>query len=280
MLSRPVLFCLAAVGVITLMNGGIKTLTTGYGTLEVAFYRYVSGGSWALLIALWQRPGWPQREVVGAQVLRGVLGTISGTTFFFALKHLSLADSFTISFLAPLFVVILGFLFLKEVPRPRDLVALVLGFAGMIVIVSSLDRSGGGGSLAGALAAVVSAITYAMSLIMLRSLAQKVPFIHIVLFQHWVSALLLLPFVVTTVPLPAAADWPVVLIAPLLGVAGHILFANAYAAAPAARLAPAEYSALIYALAIDALWFGVLPTSATLVGATAIIVAASLAARR
>ncbi|HRK24546.1 MAG TPA: DMT family transporter [Beijerinckiaceae bacterium] len=276
----PIVLCLVAIGLLTLMNGFIKALTGRYDPLEIAFLRYVVGGSWALLATAWIRPGWPERSILLPQIARGTLGMVSGTSFFFALRDLPLADTFTISFLAPLFVTILAMLFLKERPRALDIVALLLGFAGVLVIALGVGGSGAGRPLFGMSAAMLSAITYAISIVMLRSLAQSQPHIHMVLFQHWVSALWLLPAVLMVWKTPELADLPVLLLAPLLGVAGHLLMTHAYARMPAARLAPTEYSALIYAITLDSLWFSTSPANDMLLGAIAIILAAALAARR
>ncbi len=66
----------------------------------------------------------------------------------------------------------------------------------------------------------------------------------------------------------------------LLGTTGHILLATAYAKAEAARLAPLEYTALIWAAFIGYGVFHEVPTWATLGGGILIVAAAALASRR
>lgn len=278
--ALPFLFCLGAIALLTVMNGVIKGQLVRYDTLQISFLRYLSGGLWAVALIYWMRPGWPNPATVKAQVLRGVLGTISGTSFFYALSQLSLADAFTIGFLAPLFVPLFGLVFLKEYPRGVDVLAVFLGFVGMLVIVSGASGAGGVRSWFGIGAGALSAITYALSLTMLRSLAQKDPFLLIVLFQHWVSALLLAPAAYAVWTMPSATDLMLIAIAAGLGVGGHLLIARAYSLAPAARMAPLEYSSLIYAAFIDYMWFGLTLKSETLIGAVAIVIGALLATRR
>ncbi len=275
----PVALGLCAVFVITLMNGLIKALSPGFETGQVAFMRYLSGGTFALMLAVVMRPGWPRSDTLKPQIARGVLGAISGTSFFFALRSLSLADAFTIGFLAPLFMVLFGLLFLKERPRGVDLVAVGLGFAGMLVIVHGAG-DGGPRPWAGIAACALSAVTYALAMTMLRSLAQKEALLLIVLFQHWIATLLLAPAAIVVWQPPSLADTGLFFLAAALGVIGHLLFARAYAMAAAARLAPLEYSALIYAAALDFVWFGTLVSTQTLVGAGLIILGVLIASRR
>ena len=276
----PVLLCLGAVFLLTIMNGIIKALSGGYDTLQISFLRYLCGSCWISLLVLWQRPRLPERKDFPAHFARGVLGAISGTTFFYALPHLSLADTFTISFLAPLFVTILSLLFLRETPRLVDLLALGLGFSGMLIIVSGADGGGGTRSLFGIVCVAISAITYALTLVLLRSLAQRDAFAMLVLFQHVISTVLLAPFGLALWTTPAPLHLAGFALAAGLGVLGHLLMASAYSRAPAARLAPLEYSALIYAAAIDLVWFGNRLSFDTVLGALAIIGAAVLATRR
>ena len=66
----------------------------------------------------------------------------------------------------------------------------------------------------------------------------------------------------------------------VLGVTGHVLMATAFARAEAARLAPLEYTALIWAALIGYGVFGEVPTLATAAGALLIIGAAAVASRR
>ena len=66
----------------------------------------------------------------------------------------------------------------------------------------------------------------------------------------------------------------------MLGVTGHVLMAVAFARAEAAKLAPLEYTALIWAALIGYVVFDEVPTFATAIGAVLIIGAAAMASRR
>jgi len=276
----PVLLCIVSVGLLTVMNGAIKGVVAHYDGVQVAFVRYAAGSVWIGLVVLWLRPGWPARDTALINLARGVLGMISGTTFFMALGLLNLADAFTVGFVAPLFVPLLALIVLKERPRRVDLIALALGFIGMLIIVRTGANGAGPRSLYGVGLVVISAATYAATLIMLRFLAQKDPIVLLVIFQHLVSAVILAPVMLFLWGPMAMGDVAVIAVASLLGVAGHLMMAHAFSRAEASRLVPIEYTALLYAAIIDFVWFGHAVAPSTLLGAAAIILGALLASRR
>lgn len=262
------------------MNGMIKSVTDLYHPLQISFTRYASGFIGVLAIIAVQRPGWPSRQTLVPNLIRGGLGAISGTSFFYGLSVLTLADAFTVGFLAPLFVPLLALMFLKERPRLIDFLALALGFAGMLIIVRSGAVGDGNRSLFGVGMVVVSAVTYAISLVMLRFLAQRDPFVLLVMFMHGVSAVLLAPFGLYVWRAMPLQHFALIGGGALLGVCGHLMMARAFSVGPAARLVPIEYTALIYAALIDYVWFGHSLAPTTLMGAAAIIFGALLASRR
>lgn len=281
MRAKPILLCLVAVGLLTLMNGLIKGISPLYDPLQLAFVRYVSGGLGIAAIIAAVRPGWPARETLVLNLVRGGLGAISGTSFFYALSVLALADAFTVGFLAPLFVAPLAMVFLKERPRGIDLAALALGFIGMLIIVRGGGDTGAGPSLFGIGMGVISAVTYAISLIMLRFLALQSDRVEwLVMFMHGVSAVLLAPLGLAVWRAMPAAHLVLMAGAALIGVSAHLMMARAFSEGEASRLVPIEYTALIYAAAMDFAWFGRPVATSTLLGAAAIITGALLASKR
>ena len=66
----------------------------------------------------------------------------------------------------------------------------------------------------------------------------------------------------------------------MLGVGGHFLMTSAFSRAEAARLAPLEYTALIWAALLGYGFFAEVPTWATFAGAVLIVTGAVIASRR
>ena len=115
-------------------------------------------------------------------------------------------------------------------------------------------------------------MTYALSLVLLRQRAQRDKFLHIVIFQNIGPCILVAPF--GALGLAAARShahlgW--FMLMGSLGFIGHMLMVTAYAKAEAARLAPLEYTALIWAVLIGYGVFSEIPTWATLGGGLLIV---------
>lgn len=275
----PIALAILAIGVLSALDVLIKIVGARYPTVQLVFLRFAFGFVVAGCLWLWMQPGRPSREAVKANLLRGVIGLVTATSFFYALQTLPLAETIAFSFLSPLFLTAFGILLLKEKLVPRLLVGLAIGFGGMVVMVLGQGAGGHSLPLPGVLAAIGSAVTYALSLTLLRQRAQQDALITIVTFQHIVPAVLMAaPAAAFWVPPPG---WDLAIYACIagMGVAGHLLMGMAFKRAEASKLAVAEYSALIYAAILGFLVFGEIPGLATLAGTLLIIAGTALAMR-
>lgn len=275
------LLSLAGIFLLTIMDVGIKHVAGLYPTFQVAMLRFWIGGVAIALVAAVIRPGWPSRETAVVNGLRSVLIALMASMFFFALATLPLAEAMALSFLSPVFLALLGRSVLGEPVGPRIGLALVAGFIGMVVIVGG--KIGGSGyqdaALLGALAAFCSAFIYALSMTLLRSRATRDPIVTIVLFQNFGPALILtVPGMWVWQPV-SPVDLAIFLGIGIVGAAGHLALAMAFARAPAARLAPLEYTALVWGVGLGYLIFGEIPDAATVAGALLIIASAYLTSR-
>jgi S-adenosylmethionine uptake transporter len=277
----PALRAAAGIAVLSIMDAVIKGMSAYYPTFQVAFLRFACGTLIATGVVAALRPGWPSRETVKANMLRSVIAVITAVSFFYALAQLPLAETLVLSFLSPMFIALFGMLMLKEKVDIRIIGAIAIGFGGtLIVVMGQTGETGAVRSWGGVAAALGSAITYALSLVLLRQRAQRDKFLHIVYFQNIGPAILVAPFgILFWQPLNLAhLAWFMVM--GVLGVIGHVFMATAYAKAEAARLAPLEYTALIWAAFIGYGVFSEVPTWATMGGGTLIVLDKSLDVER
>ncbi|WP_230531218.1 DMT family transporter [Microvirga roseola] len=277
----PALRAAAGIAVLSIMDAVIKGMSAFYPTFQVAFLRFACGTLIVTGVVAVMRPGWPSRETVVANAFRSVIAVVTAVSFFYALGQLPLAETLVLSFLSPMFIALFGLLMLKERVDARIIGAIAIGFAGtLIVVLGQTEEAQSARSWAGVGAALLSAVTYALSLVLLRQRAQRDKFLHIVVFQNVGPALLVAPFAVFVwQPLDL---WHLAwfLVMGVLGFSGHMLMVTAYAKAEAARLAPLEYTALIWAVLIGYGVFAEIPTWATLGGGILIVAAAMLTSRR
>ena len=285
-MSRAFGLAVLAVGLLSAMDAGIKGLTSSFSTPQIAFLRYAFGSLAILAVITVARPPRPRLETILANCWRAGLGVVTALTFFFALGRLPLAETLALALLSPCCTVLFGALLLGEsVGRPL-VVALIIGLLGMLTIVA--PRFGGGTAslqaLEGAGAVLISTLTYSLSLVLLRSRATRDHPMTIVAVQNIGSVVILgslAPFAPAGLWQPLAwTDLAEFAGLGILGIGGHLMIAKAYSLAPAARMAPADYTALIYASVFGYVFFAETPAWTTVVGALLIITSSLAASRR
>ena len=213
-------------------------------------------------------------------VYRGVLGTAAMALGFAALGFLPLPEATAIGYAAPLLVVIFAAMFLGEDVRAFRLILVLVGLAGVIIVLTPrFNLSGDQVSLAqtlGAVLALSGAACTALSQIFIRKLVMEERTAVIVFWFSATSSILAL----ATIPFgwvwPSVPVLALLVLIGLLGGLGQILLTSAYRFAPASVVAPFEYASILLALAIGYAVFGDMPTPAML-GGSAIVIAAGIA---
>lgn len=280
---HPVLQAFIGIALLSAMDALIKAAVAGLPVLQVALLRYVVGSVVILLLVAWERPGWPTREALAANGLRAVLVVVTATSFFYALGQLPLAETLILSFVSPAFTVLFAAILLRERVDARILLSLAAGFGGVALIV--LGGLGGTQaqkttSLLGVAAVLVAAIGYAATNVLLRARAQRDPVLVIVAIQNLAPAAMLAAPGLWVWRIPEGHGWLLLGAIGILGVAGHVMLARAYAGAEAARLASLDYTALIWAVLFGLIAFGEVPGPFAWAGAVLIVGSAWLVARR
>ena len=193
---------------------------------------------------------------------------------FIAIARLPLAEAVALTYLAPLLLSLLGRLMLKEPIPARTALGIAIGLAGVVVIASSrrIDASRAF-DLVGVVAALACAFFYALSNILVRRQSSRDATVAIVTMSNLFALLLASPVMLVRFEMPSGVHWAVFAAIGLLGTAGQLCLAWAYARASAGRLGIVEYTALLWASALGFAIFGETPTPQTMLGAAIIIVA-------
>jgi S-adenosylmethionine uptake transporter len=280
---RPSAFAAACLGIAlyAVMDAVMKGLSIAIGAYAALFWRLVAGTLIAGTLYLAGRPRWPTPAVLRVHFARSVLVAVMAMAFFWGIVRVPLAEAVALTFIAPLIALALAALFLHERVGPRSVLGSLLGLAGVGVILAGRLEAGrhGAAALAGMAAVLVSALFYAVNLVVARHQAQLARPLEIAAFQNlFVLALFCLPapFLLS---LPGAAALPGILGAALLAIVSLLLLSWANARAEAQRLLTVEYTAFIWAALMGWLVFGEPLTLPTLFG-TAMIVAGCLIAAR
>jgi drug/metabolite transporter (DMT)-like permease len=267
---RGILAMLAAVAFFAVMDAQLKLLAGHYGPMQVAFLRGVTSLPFVLLPVLVRGRLARLRPVnVRLHVARGALSVLMLGSFIFAVRESSLATTYSIFMCAPLLVAALSAPMLGERVAGAQWGAITVGLAGVLLMIA--PRGGGEWVSLGALAAVVAVATYSLSVVTLRLLARTDTTESMV---FWFSVLLSVGAGLLAIPdwVPLAADhWPLLVGIGITGALGQHLITEAFRHAPAAVVAPFEYTALLWGVVLDLVIWHVLPGAVTLAGGTIVI---------
>ena len=213
-------------------------------------------------------------------LLRGLIG-VGGMFFSFgALARLPLADATVVSFASPLITVALAAILLKERVRIYRWSAVVIGFFGVMVMLTPyLDvarlTNHTSAETVGAALGLAAAFCNAGSVIQTRRLTDTETTSSIVLYFSLVCAvagLVTLPFAWYQ---PTGWELTVLIGIGVLGGTGHILLTESYRHAPTSLVAPFDYTSILWAFVFGYAMFGEVPTPLVFTGA-AIVVATGL----
>lgn len=278
--TSPIL--LAALGVLCgcLVDVCVKHLAAEINVIALTVWRFVFGGVIALGVFMALKRSWPSWEAWRFHTMRGAIHLVAALSFFYALTQLALAEATVIGFTAALMIAPIARVLLKEPFGPMSVAAAVIGFAGAAVTLSG-DRIAGpedGDRFLGVASVLLSAFTYAISIVLLRMRAKKEDTITIVMLANVLPAVIGLPILLATDPVPAVSELPVFAALGVFGLGIWWLFTLAYGRAPAQRLAPLEYTALIWSALFGWIFFGEIPGWQLYVGAVIIITACFLVA--
>jgi drug/metabolite transporter (DMT)-like permease len=208
------------------------------------------------------------------QLGRGLLSVGGMFSNFAALVRLPLADATAISFASPLITVALAAIVLKERVRIYRWSAVLVGFAGVIVMliphfeVGHYAAIGAATAAIGSLLALASAMCNAGTVIQTRRLTQSETTSSIVFYFSAVCAIagaLTLPFDWYT---PSAGELTGLISLGVLGGLAHILLTESYRHAAASVVAPFDYTSMLWALLLGYWLFGELPETLVYVGAS------------
>jgi len=282
--ARGIAFKLISAALFAVMQALVRYLGSRYPIGQVVVYRSLFAIIPVVLVYAWrgELAAVVRTERPLGQAGRGVL-SIAGMFFNFgAVARLPLVESNAIAFSSPLFTVALAALILSERVRVYRWSAVIVGFVGVLVVLSphlSGDELtaaiGGATSLIGVVYAICRSLTNAGTAIQTRRLTQSESTSSIVFYFSLscaLAGLATLPFGWVT---PSGGEIAALISIGILGGTGHIFLTESYRFASASLVAPFDYTAMIWALVLGYAMFGETPTSEIVLG-SAIIAAAGL----
>jgi drug/metabolite transporter (DMT)-like permease len=273
---RGMVFMLMAGFCGTLMGASVRILTSDLHPFEIAFFRALFGCVFLAPLVFRQGLGLLKSHRMGLQAFRGCLQGAATMVFFIALSLAPLAKIAALNFTAPLFATVLAIVVLGEAIRLRRITALIVGFAGTMVIV----RPGFAGFDLGSGLILVNAVTLAaitiLIKIVLRSDTSVTTTVYGFLFALPITAIASL-FVWQ---MPTWMDLAWLAVIGVLGGLTHLFFAKSLGEAEVTAVLPMGFAKLIWASIIGYLIFAESPDAWTWLGGAMIFSATTYIAFR
>jgi drug/metabolite transporter (DMT)-like permease len=224
----------------------------------------------------------PGGNRTGLLALRGTVGFLAVSAFFYGVIHLPLAEATVIHYTNPVFTAVIAAIFLAEPIRARDAGCLLASLAGVALIARPAFLFGGATAAldpVGVAAALSGAVLAAAAYVMVRRLAETEHELVIVLWFGVLSTLGAIPATAVNFVLPTGWLWAGLV---AVGITTHIaqlFLTRGLALVPAGRAMTISYVQIVFAALWGVIFFEERPDGWLFLGA-GLIVASTLALSR
>lgn len=278
--NRPglaVFLKVSAVGLFMVMGAMVKVAMQTVPPGQGVFFRSLFAMP-VIVLWIWRRGelgfALAPKNITG-HIWRGVFGTTAMGLTFAGLSFLPLPEATAIGYATPIFAVVLAALLLGETIRFFRISAVAIGLVGVLIVIwpqLTLDNANvTDAARLGAMCILAASVLRALVQIHIRTLVKTEHTAAIVFYFSLTAtslSLLTAPFGWVS---PDPETLAILILAGLLGGVAQILVTSSYRFGSASMLAPYDYTSLIFATIIGYVWFGDLPTTLTLAGATLVI---------
>jgi drug/metabolite transporter (DMT)-like permease len=259
-------------------------------TTELIFWRSVFGI--LVLGIIYMRNGGlaaARSSLMPLHMTRSLVHYSAQWAWLYAVTLIPLTELFAIEFTAPLWVAVLAPIFLREKLTPARISAAVVGFCGALIVAEPGILSGSlqlSASI-GTIAAAVSAVGFACSMLITKRLTRQDPALRILFWMQVLQTVIALALMIggglrtgvwpvswtSAIPLGA---WGWVLVLGIAGLTAHFGLTRAFGLADAIIVAPMDFLRLPLIAVVGALVYGERLTTALALGAAIVVVANAL----
>ncbi|SLN48022.1 DMT family transporter [Roseisalinus antarcticus] len=253
---------------LVLSDTASKWLVVRYHPMQILFVRslvamIVLGG----IILIRSGPVGLRSARPGVHVLRGLCAIGATWAFILSLRFLALDAATALIFAAPLFIAALSWPVLREVVSRDRWIAVAVGFVGVMVIV----RPGAASFEPALLLPIVAAALYALMMLSARRIDPRDGYLTMTFYMALVPAVICSATLLMSWPKREPLDLWLLAAVALCGTLGISLLSQAFRMAPAAIVAPFDYTALLWASVMGWIVWGTVPSVWIYPGAAVIV---------
>lgn len=236
---------------------------------SIVFFRNLTGLIILLPIMLFKGSSWIKTNKLWMHSWRAIIGLLAMYGFFYAIANLKLSNAMVFTYSSPIFIPFVAWLFLKEQMNTLMWLAAFIGLVGVVLVAKPAQGFFNLLSLIG----IVSSLFAAMAFVTVRALTTTEPVIRIVFYFCLIGSILS--------SIPMLWHWrfytshELLLLggAGLLATVSQLCLSKAYSYAPAGKIGPASYLAIIFAGIFSALLWQEYPDLMSAIGMLLILVA-------
>lgn len=235
----------------------------------VVFMRNLTGTLLLLPFALYQGKAFFITDKIWMHLWRALVGLAAMYGFFYAIAHLPLSNAMVFTYSSPVFIPLVAWLFLKERISGLMLLAALVGLVGVFLVAKPSDAMFNWLSVVG----LSSSLLASMAFVTVRALTKTEPATRIVFYFCLIST------VISAIPM--FWHWRVLntqelfylIGAGTLATLSQVCLSKAYGYAPAGKIGPANYLAIIFAGIWAWILWGEIPDNLSIMGMILIFIA-------
>ena len=253
---------------IPIMDGIAKYLSENLPVLQIVWARYFFTCVLVLpiIIGVHKKESFSSENYL-LQILRGSFLVLATFCFFYSISIIPLADALALAFVYPLFVTLLSPLLLNEKVGPRRLIAVIIGFIGVLFII----KPGFVEFNNAFLAALGTGLSYSLYMISTRKLTYSDTPLKTLAFTGLVGLLTMCIFQPFIWIQPTVFEWLLMLAMGFVATTGHFLIILSFRYSEASMLAPFSYWEILTNILIGFYFFDNIPDRWTWFGIVIII---------
>ena len=231
---------------------GIKMAGESLPSIHVLFWRNVLSLAILMPWVLWHWPRSLRPAHTGLMAMRGVALVAALICYYHAVSVLPLAEAVLLNFSAPIFVPLLGCVLFRFALDRAAAAAVLIGFAGVVLIL----KPGTDLFQPVALIGLASGVLGGLSAVAIWRMPTEENPIRIAVYFALIGILITAGPVLAEPRLPSAETWPALIMLGVFSTAAHVLFAKGCLIAPADRVGTLVYTAVVFAALFGWLFWG------------------------
>ncbi len=287
-MDRGILFMLLASLSFAFMGGFAKVVSQTLPPVEVTFFRNIFG---VVLVGLsiWKVPLKQTGGKFWLLIFRGSMGFAALLAYFYIMAYIPLGEAVTYNKTSPIFVAIFAYLFLGEKLHKSALLAIVIGFGGIVLVAQPEGGNFDKYDLLGIFSGIGAALAYTSirelrkyydtrAIVMSFMGVGTVAPLFLMLITPYVTVSENFDWMFATFIMPQGVEWGYVTAVGIFATMSQLLMTKAYELTKAGIVGTISYSNIVFAVVIGVMLGDPIPDIWTTLGIILVIMSGLLVA--